>query len=206
MVSENLWEAIVPLARLLRGPDDPPGGRNRVLGGSLRILLWPDVGGASCPPASLRLLARDVPINSFPWNSAPQVVADTILYPILTCDRAAAFVVAPSAPPRQVSPPTVRAYDATLSPDGTRVAWLTQGPPNDLVVAAVDGSSQRTVLQGAGLRGGGWSPDGQSFLLTVTDAVEPVPFCWPAARSPPTAVSWCPLLGVGVTTTPRAIC
>jgi Tol biopolymer transport system component len=135
----------------------------------------PDGSGSS-------ILVRDIPRSFPPAFSPVQTARGTVLYAVLSCDQGAAFVVAPgSAQPRQLSDPSVVAYEPRLSPDGALVAWGTVGARgNDLVVAAVAGGGARTVLHDIpGLAVGGWSPDARSLAFAVTGVAQPGLPCGP---------------------------
>ena len=132
----------------------------------------------------VRFFADPNPQASFLVSNFPQTAAGMVLYVPYNpfdCDGGAVYIIGPgSSQPRQLTDPSTTVVSASLAPDGTRAAWVSIGPQgSSLVVGAVDGSSSRTVLQGAAgmvLLGwhpesamtSAWSPDGRALLFAVT--------------------------------------
>ncbi len=129
------------------------------------VRVHPDGSGSST-------LASNIPAPHAPpftpFSLLPEAADEVVLYDILRCDQGGVFVIAPgSAEPHRLSDTAVFAFSPHLSPDGASVAWMIKAADgHDLVLAAVDGSDVRTVLQGTpGLGLAGWSPDGEWLLL-----------------------------------------
>jgi Tol biopolymer transport system component len=126
-----------------------------------------------------RPIARNLP-RMFP--EPPQLVqvsGNVVLYPISTCEQGQALVWKPDQPEgTRVTPEIVYAYRPWLAPDGSSVAYVQIGEPNQLLVAPLDqGQSSVLASSEAGLQvgtagpwdaGGDWSPDGQWLAIEVT--------------------------------------
>ena len=88
-----------------------------------------------------------------------------------SCGVAAVWVQTPAtAAPRQLSSPGEYAVAPSLAPDGSGVLWSSIGRSgSDLVLVSADGSTRRTLVQGAAsFDSFGWSPDGSAITFTVS--------------------------------------
>jgi hypothetical protein len=136
------------------------------------VRLSPD-GGAGSP------IASDVP-RMFPQPPRLfQVVDETAIYPISTCDRGEAHLWHAGQPESaRFTPAGVYAYRPALSPDATSIAYVRVGDSNALVVAPVpQGQPKELVTTSLGLQvgtagpwdaGDDWSPDGKWIAVEVT--------------------------------------
>src|SRR5215212_2087388 len=141
------------------------------------------------PPLSIVLLApqggeprqivKDVP-RMFPQPPRlVQVVGNTILYPVSTCDLGEAYVWSPGRAERlRQTPEDVYAYRPSLAPDGRALVYVRVGEPNQLVLAPLGPGEPRVLASSsAGLQvgtagpwdvGGDWSPDGRWIAVEAT--------------------------------------
>jgi len=153
------WQADGSILDTVAGTTDP-----RALPISLRSFR-PDGSGSST-------LVDGIP-NQFPApDNLFQTAAGVVMYGLSGCDAASAWVIDAGSGPRRLSDPFAFAYRPQLSPDGRAVAWVAVGPSSsDLVLAAEDGSSTRTLLSGASgmtMSPGAWSPTGTALVFAVT--------------------------------------
>ncbi len=134
------------------------------------------ISPADGPP---RTLAFDVP-RMFPQPpKLVQVVGETVLFPVSTCDRGQAHLWSPGRiESSQQTPDDVYAYRPALSPDSRMVAYVRIGDTIELVAAPVRPGPSRTLATtplgmqvgtaGPWDAGGDWSPDGKWIAVEVT--------------------------------------
>jgi Tol biopolymer transport system component len=139
----------------------------------LSIVRVPRDGGPAQP------IASDIP-RMFPQPPRlVQVVGDTVMFPVSTCDEGAAHLWGPDRPGGlRPTPSDVYAYRPALAPDGTTLTYVRIGDRNELVVAPIDATAARVLAWSpAGLQvgtagpwdaGGDWSPDGKWIAVEVT--------------------------------------
>jgi Tol biopolymer transport system component len=162
------WLGNGEVVAMVSAPDDKPD-----VVPPLSIVRLSTEGGTPQP------IAKGVP-RMFPQPpQLVQVAGSTVLFPISNCDRGEAYVWSPDrAETRRQTPGTVYAYRPWLAPDGTSLAYVQIGEPNQLIVAPLDTGEPRVVLStSAGLQvgttapwdvGGDWSPDGRWLAVEVT--------------------------------------
>jgi dipeptidyl aminopeptidase/acylaminoacyl peptidase len=136
------------------------------------VRLSPD--GQSSDP-----IAQDVP-RMFPQPPRLfQVVGESAIYPISTCDRGEAHLWSVGQPASaRFTPAGVYAYRPALSPDAKSVAYVRVGDENALVVAPAPRGEPKVLLTTSlGLQvgtagpwdaGDDWSPDGTWISVEVT--------------------------------------
>lgn len=125
-------------------------------------------------------VAPDVP-RTFPQPARLfQVVGDTVMFPVSTCEQGEAhlWTIGQQASAR-FTPADVFAYTPVLAPDAQTLAYVRVGEPNQLVLAPVHQGPPRVLVStSAGLQvgtpgpwdvGADWSPDGTWIAFEVTD-------------------------------------
>jgi hypothetical protein len=173
------------VTQIHRGAADAPQWLSS--GGVVAMVSPPEA--ENVPPVSLVRLAPDGqasgPIASDVPRMFPQpprlfqVVGETAIFPISTCDRGEAHIWrVGQRESARFTPADVYAYRPALSPNATAVAYVKIGDPNALVVAPVaQGESQVLLATSLGLQigtagpwdaGGDWSPDGRWIAVEVT--------------------------------------
>lgn len=145
--------------------------------------------GDGIPPLSIvriapsdgppRTLAFDVP-RMFPQPPRlVQVVGDTVMFPVSTCESGEAHLWSPGRiESARQTPDSTYAYRPALSPDSRALAYVRVGDTNELVVAPVrPGEPRALATSSLGLQvgtagpwdaGGDWSPDGKWIAVEVT--------------------------------------
>ena len=83
-----------------------------------------------------------------------QVAGNTVLFPVSTCDAGRSVRLEPGQPDStRVTPEIVYAYRPWLAPDGTSLAYVQIGEPNQIVLAPIDQGQTRVLASSsAGLR------------------------------------------------------
>lgn len=183
-----VWQPAKKIAKqLFQGAADVP---HWLASGELVAMISaPETHPPDVPPLSIvRLspeggdpqpIARDVP-RMFP--EPPQLVqvsGNVVLYPISTCDQGQALVWKPGEQEvTRVTPEIVYAYRPWLAPDGSSLAYVQIGEPNQVLLAPLDQGQPRVLVNSnTGLQvgtagpwdaGGDWSPDGQWLAIEVT--------------------------------------
>jgi dipeptidyl aminopeptidase/acylaminoacyl peptidase len=137
------------------------------------------IGHFSPDGATSGSVAADVP-RMFPQPPRLfQVVGDSVMYPISTCEQGEAYLWTDGQrESKRFTPADVYAYRPALAPDSRALAYVRIGEPNALVVAPLPQGAPRTLLTStAGLQvgtagpfdvGGDWSPDGKWIAIEVT--------------------------------------
>lgn len=171
--------------QLFQGAADAP--QWLATGAVVAIVSEPEADGV--PPLSIGRfapdgqasgpIAFDVP-RMFPQPSRLlQVVGDTVMFPISTCEQGEAHLwTLGQRESARFTPEIVYAYSPALAPDAQSLAFVSIGEKSLLVVAPVPRGPLRVLAStSAGLQvgtpgpwdvGGDWSPDGAWLAVEVT--------------------------------------
>jgi Tol biopolymer transport system component len=171
--------------QLFQGPADAPQWLGT--GAVVAMLSAPESDGV--PPLSIGRLspdgaasgpvAFDIP-RMFPQPSRLfQVVGNSVMFPISTCERGEAHLwTVGQRESARFTPEIVYAYSPALSPDAKSLAYVSVGEQSLLVLAPIpQGPTRVLVGTSVGLHvgtagpwdaGGDWSPDGTWIAMEVT--------------------------------------